>query len=109
MSVRLDESKEGVILAVKAQPGARRNAVLGERGGALRVSVTAPPERGQANEAVAEVLARSLGLKGHRVRLVSGASSREKRFLIEGIDAGRLSERLAGLLPPAGGPGPGVG
>lgn len=77
---------EGTLLPVRAQPGARRDALTGEHAGALRVAVTAPPDRGRANEAIAEVIAESLGLRESQVVLISGATSRQKRFLLRGVD-----------------------
>ncbi len=75
----------GCVLTVKAQPGARQSGVLGERNGALRVAVTAAPERGKANEAIVGVLAGALGCKRSQISLLSGETSRDKRFLIEGM------------------------
>ena len=60
------------LLAVRAQPGARKNAVLGEQAGALKVSVTAPPEDGRANAAITELLREWLGLKRAQVDLRTG-------------------------------------
>ena len=87
------------LLRVRAAPGASRDAVGGLHGRALKVSVTAPPERGKANEAVARVLAAALGLRRSRVRIESGETSRDKWFRIEGIGADDLRDRLARLLP----------
>ena len=56
MAVTITPHSEGCILAVRAQPGARKNAVLGEQAGALKVAVTAPPEDGRANAALVEVI-----------------------------------------------------
>ena len=70
-------------------PGRSKTAVLGERAGALRLAVTAPPDRGKANDAIADLLAATLGCKSSAVRLLTGATSRQKRFLIVGLDAGR--------------------
>jgi uncharacterized protein (TIGR00251 family) len=92
--------KDGVLLPVKAKPGARADAVAGEHGGALRVRVTAPPEDGKANAAIARLLAEALGLKRAQVALHSGAASRDKRFLVTGVSADDLRARLAGALPP---------
>jgi uncharacterized protein (TIGR00251 family) len=97
---------EGVILPVLAHPGAKRNAILGERAGALRVAVCAPPDKGKANAAIQVVLAEGLGCKPGCIRLVSGATSRQKRFLIEGTTPSQLRELLAEILPEAGRPGP---
>jgi uncharacterized protein len=92
---------DGSILPVVAQPGARRNAVLGERAGALRVAVTAPPDKGKANAAIQALLAERLGCKAAQVALISGATSRQKRFLIGGLDPETLRRRLAALIPQA--------
>ncbi len=93
---------QGTILAVHAHPGAKRNAVLGTRAGALRVAVTAPPEKGKANAAIGAVLAESLGCRAAEVALVSGATSRQKRFLVIGVAPDDLRRRLAAALPDAG-------
>jgi uncharacterized protein (TIGR00251 family) len=91
---------EGAILPVVAQPGARRNAVLGERAEALRIAVTAPPEKGKANEAIQSVLAEYLGCKAAQIAMISGAASRQKRFLIRGIGPEELHCRIADTLAP---------
>jgi len=82
--VHLEQNAAGTILAVRAQPGARRNAVLGEHDGALRVAVTAAADKGKANRAVAELLSETFGIPKSAVELVSGAASRQKRFLLQG-------------------------
>lgn len=86
---------EGVVLSVRAQPNARKNAVLGVRGGALRVAVSAPPEDGRANEALVEVLRGWLGVRRSEVELVAGHTNRDKRFLIRGLTPESLAERIA--------------
>jgi uncharacterized protein len=90
--------KGGAVLPVLAHPGSKRSAVLGERAGALRIAVTSPPEKGKANAAIQSALAELLGCKAAQVTLLSGASSRRKRFLIEGISTEELSERLAAVV-----------
>jgi len=97
--IALAPHADGVILPVLAQPGARRSAILGERAGALRVGVTAPPDKGKANEAIQDLLAEALGCKPKQVTLLSGATSRRKRFLIGGIGLEELSDRLAAVVP----------
>jgi uncharacterized protein len=86
---------EGAILSVVAQPASKRNAVLGERAGAIRIAVTAPPDKGKANAAIQTVLAENLGCKAAQVSLISGAASRQKRFLIRGVDIEELRKRLS--------------
>ena len=89
---------EGTVLAVRAQPGAKRAGVVGTHAGALRVAVTAAPERGKANAAVVAVLADVLGCRATQLVLLTGPTSREKRFLVTGIDPDALRARLAPLV-----------
>lgn len=88
----------GAILPVLAQPAAKRDAVIGERAGALRIAVTAPPEKGKANEAIQSVLAKTLGCKSSCITLLSGETSRKKRFLIDGISPDELTRRLSPII-----------
>jgi uncharacterized protein (TIGR00251 family) len=85
---------EGATIAVRAQPGAKKNAVLGEHGGALKIAVTAPPLDGRANEAILDVLANWLGVKRSQVELLRGASNRNKVVLVRGITAEQLRESI---------------
>ena len=96
--IAVTEHAEGLVLPVRAQPGARRSGVQGEQGGALKVAVTAPPQDGRANAALAEVLRAALGLKRSQLELVGGATSRDKRFLVRGLARAELERRLAALL-----------
>jgi len=88
---------EGSLLAVRAQPGARKPGVLGEHAGALKVAVTAPPEDGRANEAITELLREWLGLRRSQVELASGATNRSKQFLIRGVTVEALREMIERL------------
>jgi len=96
--IAIADHAEGCVLPVRAQPGARQTAVLGEQGGALKVAVTAPPEDGRANKALTEALRDWLHLKRSQVELLSGETSRDKKFLIRGLKRTDLESRLAGLL-----------
>jgi len=81
-------------LRLRVAPGARRSEIVGRHGDAWRVRVTAPPDRGRANEEVLEVLAAALDVRPRQLRLVSGASSRDKVVELEGIDAIEAERRL---------------
>jgi uncharacterized protein len=96
--IELSVHEHGTIVPVLAQPGARRNAILGERAGSLRVSVTAAPEKGKANAAIAALLAEGLGCRSSAIALISGETSRQKRFLIEGLTSDELRQRLSAVL-----------
>jgi uncharacterized protein (TIGR00251 family) len=96
--IAIAEHPEGCLLPVRAQPGARRSAVLGEQAGALKVAVTAPPEDGRANQALVELLRDWLGVKRSQLELAGGATSRAKRFLVRGVTAEELRSRIAARL-----------
>lgn len=87
---------EGLILPVRAQPGARKNGVQGEQAGKLKVAVTAPADEGRANKALLEVLRDVLNLKRSQIELLSGATSRDKKFFVRGLSAQELAARVAG-------------
>ena len=65
-------------ISVRVQPRAKRNVVVAEADGSLKVYVTAPPEDGRANEAVLDLLAEHFGVKRRQVEIVRGATSRKK-------------------------------
>lgn len=94
----LQQTADGVVVDVKAQPGARRAGIVGLQGGRLKVAVTQVAERGRANEALVEALAEALELRKHQIELVSGGTNPLKRFLIRGIDESDLRARLARWL-----------
>jgi hypothetical protein len=96
--IAITEHAEGCVLPVRAQPGARKAGILGEQAGALKVAVTAPPEDGRANKALAEALREALAVKRSQVELLSGATGRNKRFLIRGLAKEELQARLAVIL-----------
>jgi uncharacterized protein len=96
--IRIVVHAEGCVLSVRAQPGARRNAFVGEQAGSLKIAVTAPPDQGRANKALVELLAEKLDVKKSRIDLLSGSTSREKKFLLRGIAVDALAEKLREIL-----------
>ncbi len=84
-----------ILLKVRALPNASRNGLAGlSAGDALKVSVTAAPEKGKANQAIRKVLSKALGLKSSQVSIHSGETSRDKWFRVEGVQAERLRKVL---------------
>lgn len=69
-------------IRVKAVPGSSRDRIAGPLGDRLKVCVAAPPEGGRANEAIASVLARALGVAQRSVVLRSGATTPLKEFAV---------------------------
>lgn len=73
-------------LKVKVVPGASRSQVVGWLGDALKVKVTAPPEKGRANAAIVTLLAKALGISADHVEIASGHASPLKTITITGLD-----------------------
>ncbi len=95
MALDIRTTEAGVTLRVRVQPRASRDALSGEREGALVVRLTAPPVEGAANEALARFLGKALGVAPSAVRVVSGASGRTKVVSVGGGDAATVRERLS--------------
>jgi hypothetical protein len=88
--VRVRQTTEGVRVALLVEPGASRDRLYGEHDGRLKLSVSAPPEKGKANRAVCRFLAAELGLARSQVHVVSGHNSRLKEVLIERVSPDAL-------------------
>jgi uncharacterized protein (TIGR00251 family) len=69
-----------LVISIHAQPGAKRTEVAGIHGDALKIRVAAPALEDRANAALADFIAKKLGVAKRDVALLSGARSREKRF-----------------------------
>jgi len=91
-------TREGVTLAVRAQPGAKKTAIAGVYGeGAeaqLKIAVHAPPVEGRANQALLEFLAETFGIPRSSVELRSGNTNRSKVFLLCGLTESQVRARL---------------
>jgi uncharacterized protein len=91
---------DGVSVAVKVQPGARRPGLHGTvpsaDGPRLRIAVTEQPEGGRATRAACDALAAALHVPASAVRVLAGAAAREKRLFVGG-DADMLCQRLEAL------------
>lgn len=96
--IALTAHPEGILIPVRAQPGARKTGIQGIHGAALKVAVQAPPEDGRANAALVAVLREAFGLKRSQVELHSGQASRDKVFLLRGTTATEVVARLTQLL-----------
>lgn len=101
----LGEHPKGVLFLVRAQPGARKQGFLGMVGSEAKLAVSAPPEDGKANEALVELVASLFGLRKSSITLVQGKSSRQKRFLIEGMALEEARERWSSVIQPKSEPG----
>jgi len=84
----------GTRLRLRVKPGARANEILGVHGGALKVSVTAAPEKGKANDAVVALLAKALDVAASTIAIVAGQTSQDKVVTV-GIEPAALRARLS--------------
>ncbi len=85
-------------LAVRVQPRAKNNAIVGWEGGALKIRLTAPPVEGKANKALVDFLAERLALSKSAVTVLSGHGARQKTVEISGLGEEEVRSRLG--LPP---------
>jgi uncharacterized protein (TIGR00251 family) len=94
----LRATRDGVTLAVRAQPGARKTAVTGIYGeGAaaqLKIAVQAPPVEGKANSALVAFLAEMFGVAKNKIEIVNGELSRSKVFLLRGVTEEKAREQM---------------
>lgn len=100
------DSDDIVTLQVHVSPGAGKSSVVGRHGDALKLRVAAPPVDGRANEAAVGLLAETFGLKPEQVELLSGDTSRSKRFRLSGVDMEDFERRLRILVSPEDRPRP---
>ena len=84
------------LVALRVQPRASADAVLGEREGAIAIRLKAPPVDGQANAALLRFVASRLGVAPRAVVLVRGASGRQKWIRVEGLSAAAVRAALLG-------------
>jgi len=92
--IPIHESSSGATFAVKVHPRAQKNAITGEVGDALKVSLTAPPVDGKANAACIEFFAKLLKVPRASVTIASGAATRNKVVRVAGLTSEQVRERL---------------
>ena len=71
-------------ISVLVHPGSKKEIVVQTAPGRLEAWVRAKPQEGQANEALAQLLARSLQIPRERLRLIKGGFTRRKLFKVVG-------------------------
>ena len=91
----MKDTAAGASFEVRVHPCARKDAVTGQVGDALKISLTTPPVEGRANEACVEFFAKLLKVPRSSVTIASGLTSRNKVIRVAGLSAAELSERLA--------------
>ena len=92
--IEVQDGSQGVSFAVKVHARAKKDAITGELGDALKVSLTTPPVEGRANEACIEFFAKLLKVPRSSVTIASGQASRNKVIRVDGLTADELRKRL---------------
>ena len=92
--IPIRDSTGGATFSVRVQPRAKRNAVGGEMGGALKIALTAPPVEGKANKACIAFLADLLDVSHSSITIAAGETSRNKLIRISGLTAAEVERRL---------------
>lgn len=92
--IAIHASGDGVTFAVKVRPRARKNAITGELGCALKLSITSPPVEGRANDACIDFFAKLLKVPRSSVTIASGPSSRNKVVRVAGLTADEVRDRI---------------
>ncbi|MBW2259601.1 MAG: YggU family protein [Deltaproteobacteria bacterium] len=88
------ETPEGVVFKAVIQPKGARNEIIGLRGDALKIKLTAPPVEGAANRMCVEFLARSLKVRKSDVEIVRGKGSRTKQILVRSMTRKKVESLL---------------
>jgi len=92
--VRINDTAAGAAFAVKIHPRAKKNAITGHLGDALKLSLTAPAVEGRANEAGIEFFANLLKVPRSSITIASGQTSRRKVIRVSGLSAEEVQRRL---------------
>ena len=94
--IKVQDGIQGVTFAVKVHPRAKKDAITGVLGDALKVSLTTPPVEGRANEACIEFFAKLLKVPRSSVTIASGQTSRNKVIRVAGVSRDYVIDRLRG-------------
>jgi uncharacterized protein (TIGR00251 family) len=92
--IPINDTASGATFSVRVHPRARKNAITGEIGDALKIALTAPPVEGRANQACIDFLAEVLNVPRSSVTIAAGQSSRNKVIRVAGLSAEQVRERL---------------
>jgi len=92
--IPIRQHESSVSFSVRVHPRAKKNAITGEVGDALKLSLTAPPADGKANEACIDFFAKLLNLPRSSVTIAAGQTSRNKVIRVAGLSAEEVRQRL---------------
>jgi uncharacterized protein (TIGR00251 family) len=85
MSVAVKEGAGFITFDVKVIPGSSKNMISGEQNGALKIKISAAPDKGKANTELTDFISAVFGVKNSGVEIIRGEKSRHKSLKISGI------------------------
>jgi len=94
--LKVRQTDEAVIFTAKIVPGSSRTEVSGTFDGMIKIKVSAPAEKGKANDALLKFLAASLGLKKKQLTIISGHTNQVKQIRLIGISKETMLRKLLG-------------
>ncbi|CAN4087971.1 unnamed protein product [Withania somnifera] len=89
-----------VQVAIEVEDRAQRSAITRVNADDVRVTVTAPAARGEANNELLEFMGRVLGLKLSQMTLQRGWNSKSKLLVVEDLTARQVYEKLLEAAQP---------
>lgn len=92
--IPIRDTTSGATFSVKVHPRAKKDAIAGTVGDALKLALTAPPVEGKANEACIRFFAELLRVPRSSVTIAAGETSRNKVVRVQGLTAAQVEERL---------------
>lgn len=95
----MEARADGVLVRVKVQPKASRNAVLGEQGGRIRIALTANPVEGAANDSLVKFLAGVLDVRRQQIAIKGGEHARDKSLLVQNVSVEQVNSALGRSVP----------
>ena len=90
----IQQLEDCITFIAKIVPAGSKTAFAGLLDGMLKVKVTAPPEKGKANQALIQFLTKKLGIKKNCISIISGKTSPVKQIKITGICAEEFLNKL---------------
>ncbi|MHC4638477.1 MAG: DUF167 domain-containing protein [Planctomycetota bacterium] len=93
-NLKIEEIDGGIVLPVKVVPGSSKTSIAGLLDGMLKVKVSAPPEKGKANQCLIDFLEKKLSVKKNNIKIISGLTNPVKRIEISGISANAVSKKI---------------
>lgn len=90
----IHQTPEGVTIQVSVQPRSSKNQIVGLKGEALKIKLTAPPVEGAANKMLIELIAKELGVSKSNIEIRHGQSGKTKVIFIHSLTEELAKQRL---------------